>query len=108
MNKEAFFMGKFMKAKIQHTPVLLADKYHLSKQYIVMQIVEYSIPEYLEKFKGVEGRIELPEISDQMLSALRALHDGGFIHQDVKPDNYRISEDNKVYILDFGIVQEFR
>jgi len=42
-----------------------------------------------------------------MLRALQNLHEINLVHLDVKPDNFRISEDNKVYIFDFGLVNEY-
>ena len=36
------------------------------------------------------------------------MHEAGYIHQDVKPDNFMISlNDHKVRILDMGLVMEF-
>lgn len=43
-----------------------------------------------------------------MLETLQEMHEAGFLHQDVKPDNFRITEDNRVIIIDFGLVNEFR
>ena len=34
------------------------------------------------------------------------IHNAGFIHKDIKPDNFRIN-DNKVYIIDFGLLMEY-
>ena len=42
-----------------------------------------------------------------MLKALQELHESGYIHQDVKLDNFRI-KNNQVKILDFGLVMEYR
>ena len=41
-----------------------------------------------------------------MLESLQQLHSIGLIHQDVKPDNFRI-QDKKVLILDFGLVSSY-
>jgi serine/threonine protein kinase len=43
-----------------------------------------------------------------MLECLRQMHEKGYIHQDVKPDNFMISlRDHKVRILDMGLVMEY-
>lgn len=39
----------------------------------------------------------------QVASALQYMHDHGFIHQDVKPDNMLIAHNGKIQISDFGI-----
>lgn len=41
-----------------------------------------------------------------MLEALRELHSVGLIHQDVKPDNFRIKNE-LVRILNFGHVSNY-
>jgi serine/threonine protein kinase len=42
-----------------------------------------------------------------MVDALKELHDLGYLHQDVKPDNFRV-HNNVVKILDFGLMMEFK
>ena len=42
-----------------------------------------------------------------MLDSIETLHRNGFIHQDVKVDNFRVKEDGTVIILDFGIMMEY-
>ena len=41
-----------------------------------------------------------------MVDALRELHELGYVHLDVKPENFRI-HNNVVKILDFGLMMEF-
>ena len=38
----------------------------------------------------------------QMIEAVEQMHNAGFIHKDIKPDNFRI-KDNRVVLIDFGI-----
>ena len=44
----------------------------------------------------------------QMLEGLRYLHGEGFIHRDVKPANFFLTEDGFVKMLDFGIIKSLR
>jgi serine/threonine protein kinase len=51
-------------------------------------------------------------LSIQMVNALRALHQIGYLHRDIKPANTTIGrpEDNEtgnVYLLDFGMARKF-
>jgi tau tubulin kinase len=41
-----------------------------------------------------------------MLTAIREVHEHGFIHRDVKASNFVLSLDNKrIYIVDFGLAK---
>lgn len=42
-----------------------------------------------------------------MLASLKELHELGLIHLDVKPDNFRISKDHVVKILDLGLMMDY-
>jgi len=44
-------------------------------------------------------------IIEQLCSALKAAHDEGVIHRDLKPQNVMIAKDGTAYITDFGIAR---
>lgn len=44
----------------------------------------------------------------QTLEAIKEVHEAGFIHRDVKPSNFVLSQDqNKVFIVDFGLASRY-
>lgn len=42
----------------------------------------------------------------QMINAVKQIHDKGIIHRDIKPENFFISENDNLYLGDFGCATE--
>lgn len=41
-----------------------------------------------------------------MLSCIQQLHEIGYCHNDIKPDNFLLDERGKLYITDFGFTEQ--
>ncbi len=49
-------------------------------------------------------------IADQAISRIQYIHDKGFLHRDIKPDNFLMGTETKgniIYTIDFGLAKEF-
>lgn len=49
-------------------------------------------------------------IADQAISRIQYIHDRGFLHRDIKPDNFLMgtgAKGNILYTIDFGLAKEF-
>ncbi|KAH0786865.1 Casein kinase I isoform delta-like protein [Histomonas meleagridis] len=49
-------------------------------------------------------------LADQMISRIEYIHNKGYIHRDIKPDNFTIglhSKSNEVHIIDFGLSKRY-
>jgi len=75
--------------------------------YIVMELVDgLPLSQYLE-CRGPMGEAEVLQIGLQMCDALSHVHEGGFVHCDVKPQNIMVvhSSDRSLSakLIDFGV-----
>jgi serine/threonine protein kinase len=72
--------------------------------YIVLELVEG--PTLRERLAA--NRLSLQETLNyfhQIAQALEAAHEKGIVHRDLKPDNIKITPDNLVKVLDFGLAK---
>ncbi|MER7376693.1 serine/threonine-protein kinase [Streptomyces lanatus] len=73
------------------------------RPWIVMELVRgISLAELLDA-EGPLSPQRAGHIGAEVLSALRAAHDAGVLHRDVKPANVLLSNDGRVVLTDFGI-----
>ncbi|PKA64747.1 Casein kinase I isoform delta-like [Apostasia shenzhenica] len=50
-------------------------------------------------------------LADQMINRIEFVHSKGFLHRDIKPDNFLMGlsrKANQVYIIDFGLAKRYR
>ncbi|MFG2653079.1 serine/threonine-protein kinase [Streptomyces sp. NPDC048436] len=92
-------------ARIPHRNVVTV--YDVASQdgrpWIVMEIVRgLSLSDVLDA-EGPMSPQRAAHIGAEVLAALRAAHDAGVLHRDVKPGNVLISNDGRVVLTDFGI-----
>ena len=71
----------------------------------------YMVMEYLpcgdlkERIKAGLKEEEALQILAQLADALHLVHDKGFVHRDIKPDNVMFREDGSAVLTDFGIAR---
>ena len=68
-------------------------------------VMEYVPGEDLKERILREGRltcVESERIAGALFDVLAVTHASGIVHRDVKPQNVRLGEDGRVYLLDFG------
>ncbi|MEU6231091.1 serine/threonine-protein kinase [Streptomyces sp. NPDC047042] len=73
------------------------------RPWIVMEVVRgLSLADQLDA-EGPLPPQRAAHIGAEVLSALRAAHEAGVLHRDVKPANVLLSNDGRVVLTDFGI-----
>ena len=78
-----------------------------SGDFVVMELVRgRSLAEIIAEQGPVPLAEALPLI-EFAGEALRAVHEAGYVHRDVKPENIIASDDGRVVLLDFGAARTF-
>ena len=74
------------------------------RHFLIMELVEgETLADRLRR--GPIPVEEALQIAIQIAEALEAAHEKGIIHRDLKPANIKISPDDKVKVLDFGLAK---
>ena len=79
---------------------------HEGARFLVLELVEG------DTLAGRLNRGPIPieeslKIALQIADALKAAHDKGIIHRDLKPLNIKVTDDDTVKVLDFGLAKAF-
>ncbi|MEO3873011.1 serine/threonine-protein kinase [Nonomuraea sp. B12E4] len=96
-----------MAAKLNHPSVVAV--YDVVEEdgrpWIVMELLRHPSLEEVVLTSGALPVRQAADVGRQVLAALRAAHEAGILHRDVKPSNILLSEDGRAVLTDFGIAQ---
>ncbi len=76
---------------------------HEGRPFLIMEFLESRSLAQLMATGVLLPPQEVARIGAQLASALKAAHDAGIVHRDVKPGNVLLAEDGEVKLTDFGI-----
>jgi serine/threonine protein kinase len=77
-----------------------------STAYMVMEYERGESLEKLLKAKKISGEAKLRALIMPLLDGLKVVHEAGFIHRDIKPDNIFLRENGTPVLLDFGSARQ--
>nr|KAI8747175.1 tau-tubulin kinase 1 [Biomphalaria glabrata] len=79
--------------------------------YVVMSLQGKNLAELRRsQVRGCFSLSTTLRLASQILHAIEAIHDVGFLHRDIKPSNFamgRHPNHRKVYMLDFGLARQY-
>jgi serine/threonine protein kinase len=83
---------------------------HEGYNYTVMELLGETLHDLRKKANGKFSISTVVAIGLQLLERLRNLHNAGFIHRDLKPQQFLVGKKDKerVYIVDFGMCKKYR
>jgi serine/threonine protein kinase/beta-lactam-binding protein with PASTA domain len=73
--------------------------------YLVMELIRGRTLRQLLRERGPLPAADALAVIEPVLAALRAAHDAGIIHRDVKPENVLLADDGRVEVADFGLAR---
>eukprot|EP00388_Colpodella_angusta_P021831 GDKJ01055598.1.p1 GENE.GDKJ01055598.1~~GDKJ01055598.1.p1 ORF type:complete len:765 (-),score=177.12 GDKJ01055598.1:320-2614(-) len=93
--------------------VQLIDALYLpdSGSFLIMELMDCDLLAFLRHY--AQSRTHVPEevvarIMYRVFSALARLHQSGYFHRDMKPENILVNKDGVAKLCDFGLVRDMR
>jgi serine/threonine protein kinase len=74
--------------------------------YMVVTLLGESLLNLKEKYNTFSLKVVL-QIGKQILERLKFIHNMGLIHRDIKPDNFLMGDEHKIFIIDFGLCKKY-
>lgn len=86
-------------------PVIKKDdkkkKKYIHHQYLIMDLLDISLEKLVSKIDHFTIH-QVFYMAFQMIRAIKLLHNIGWLHRDITPNNFAI-KNNKIYLIDYGL-----
>ena len=74
---------------------------------LVTEYIGPNIQSMLEYCNNKFSQYTVFKLAEQMLNLIQSVHQAGFIHCDIKPENFVIDKNNVLHLIDFGFSKRF-
>lgn len=78
----------------------------LKYNYLVIDLFDCSLHS-LVKIKGKIDIMDCLHFGTQMIERMETLHSKFLLHRDIKPDNFLLNSDRKVFLIDYGFCKRY-
>ena len=91
MNKNEYKVAKAM-SEFKGFPKVYGEGIHEGQPYIILEKLGPSIDDLLCRIHGQFSLLTIMNIGISLINLIEKMHDKGFIHCDLKPDNVLIGD----------------
>ena len=98
MNHEIRMYLRLRKDKIDQIASIKSFGVYQDKHYLIMEYLPYTLEDYAKQRPDL-----LMNLFHKVTRLLGSLHEKGFVHRDVKPDNFLVNSKGRVFLIDFGL-----
>ena len=97
------------KSAVDFMPQIFCMGFFDEHRIIVMQRISMDCETLLKnEFGGRMGPSMASEMICAMLYCLESLHKCGYVHNDIKPENFLLDSEGKIFLIDYGLASKYR